>query len=205
MSTITLIMIVLLAIGVIFGVIYGMGRGLNRSILRLILIIGCAAGAIFLHAPVSKAIIEFQIGDATLPEMFVGDVADAKELEMNLIIVGLLIRILTYLILFGLLRLLSWLIVFPIFKIFVRKDLIKKKWWGALVGFVQGLVIAFIVFVPLHGMFVIIDESSKIDMKSNVALEMVKDFGVTEHLNSGFGGVINSIGGWYFEIIMEQK
>ena len=205
MSILTLIMIVLMAIAVVFGTLWGLKRGLKHSILRLILIIGCAVGAILLHQALADAIMEFKIGEETLAQMFIGEVASEEELTMNVLFVGFMVKIISYLIIFGLLRFLSWLIVFPILKFFIKKDLIKKRLLGMLVGFIQGLVIAFVVLVPLHGMFVNLNEGAKIPMKSNVASDIVKDLSVEEYVNSGIGGIFDSIGGWYFEIIMEQK
>lgn len=205
MSILTLIIIVLTAVGVVFGILWGLKRGLNHSLLRLVIIIGCAVGAIFLCQPLAKGLMEFQIGDATLPEMFIGNVASEDEMVMNLLAVQVMFTVLSYIIIFGLLRLLSWLTVFPILKSFIKKDLIKKRLFGMLVGFVQGLVIAFVVLTPLSCMFSTLNEYAKLPLESNVAKSTFGDMGLTEHAESGIGGFYASIGGWYYELIMERR
>lgn len=199
----SLIIIVLTVIGIVFGILWGLKRGLNHSILRLVLIIGCAVGAIVLSQPLAQGLMEFQIGDATLPEMFVGDVASSDELAINLVAVQIMFTTIAYLIVFGLLRLFSWLIVFPILKIFIKKDLIKKRLFGMIVGFVQAIVLLMVVVAPLSCMFTSLNEIAQIPMESNVAESTFGDMGLTEYADSGMGGLYDSIGGWYYEIIMK--
>lgn len=200
---ISLIIIVLTIIGIVFGILWGLKRGLNHSLLRLVLLIGCAIGAIFLSKPLAQGLMEFQVGDATLPEMFIGDVASSEELAINLLAVQIMFATIAYLIVFGLLRLLSWLIVFPILKIFIKKDLIKKRLFGMLVGFVQGLVLLMVVVAPLSCMFTLLNQVAEEPMESNVAEATFGDMGLTEYADSGLSGLYASVGGWYYEIIMK--
>ena len=205
MGTLTLVMIVLTAIAVVFGTLSGIKRGLNHSILRFILIIGCAVGAIYLHQPLTDIIMEFKIGETSLVSTFIGDVANEQELIMNLYMLEIIVKIGSYLIIFGLLRFLSWLFIFPILKIFVKKDLIKKKWWGALFGLIQGLVIAFVVLVPTNALFVSIDAFSKIDLQYNIAQVHFADIGLEEYVSSPICQVYSSAGEWYCGLLTEQK
>ena len=205
MSIFTLIMIVLTAVAIVFGILWGMKRGFNHSFLRLLLIIGCAVGAIFLHQPLADVICGIEIGDQKLVEMFIGDVATEQELLFNLAIVQFLVKIISYLIVFGLLRLLSWLTIFPILKIFIKKDLKKHTWWGALVGLIQGVVIAIIVLAPLNSLASELTVVATAPVENNIAVDLVKDLDLTKHIESPISEIFNNIGDWYYDIIAKQK
>ena len=169
MGILTIVMIALSAVALVFGMLYGMGRGRNRSILRLILILGCIAGAIFLREPVVEFLMEIEVAKGeTVFEMLYGSIAG--ELPQGLsnfvvLLIGMIINLAIYFILFFLLRIVSWLILFPILKIFVKTEIDKRKGAGAIIGLIQGIVIIFAIVIPLNGLAIQVDKLSQIKME----------------------------------------
>ena len=221
MGTMTIIMIALTAVALFFGMLYGLGRGRNRSILRLILIIGCVAGAIYLRQPV----IEFLLNKTFVVQELIK--AIASDLPANYqgvisILINILLSIVIYFVLFFILRIVSWLILFPIFKIFVKTEVDKRRGFGAIVGLLQGIVIAFAVIVPLNGLIIQVDRLSKVEMvmpaqnqggsggkeqtgsnepKPQPILAIPDDIGLEEYTKSGLASFFVSAGDWYFDML----
>ena len=211
MSYITIGVIALTAIAILFGTLWGMGRGRNRSILRLILIIGCVAGAIFLRPIIVKVIMGIDTGEGTIAEMLAssmgGGESEMPEAFTNLLLalVEISFGLVSYFVAFFALRLVSWIIIFPICKIFVKKESKKKKGAGALIGFIQGLVIAFAVVVPLNGLTGTMAKLSQIEMQGKPLMEMPAEIGLEEHLSSPINGVYDTVGGWYFGMLTSSE
>lgn len=211
MGYITIGMLALTAIALLFGTLFGMRRGRNRSILRLILIIGCVAGAIFLRPVLTDIIMGIDTGDGTLAEMLASGFNQGEqampEAMQNLMfaLVEIIFGLISYFIIFFVLRFITWILIFPILKIFVKKDLIKKRGWGALIGFIQGIVIAFSVLVPLNGLATTVDKLSKLEMEGKPMIEIPAEVGLDKHTDSITGGIYDTIGGWYYEILTTAK
>lgn len=207
MGYITIGILVLTAIALLFGTLFGMKRGRNRSILRLILIIGCVVGAIFLRPVLTDIIMDIDTGEGTLAEMLAsslsegGDSMPASMTNMLMALIQIIFGLASYLICFFVLRFVSWLIIFPICKIFVKKDLIKKRGWGALIGLVQGIVIAFAVVVPLNGLAVEVNKLSVIKMEGKPMIEMPAEVGIDKHGDSLTYRIYDTVGGWYYDIL----
>ncbi len=211
MGYITIAMIALTVIALLFGTLYGMGRGRNRSILRLILIIGSIVGAIFLRETVVKSILESNVGQELLISLGKGLPSDYQ--DITFILINIILNVVVYFVLFNVLRIVSWLIIFPILKVFVKEELEKKKGIGAIIGLVQGFVVAFAMLVPLSGLVIQVDRLSHIEMempqtaqeeqvKNDATLfNIPKEIGLEEYAKSGLCSIYNDIGGWYFDII----
>ena len=169
MGILTIVMIALSAVALVFGMLYGMGRGRNRSILRLILILGCIAGAIFLREPVVEFLMEIEVAKGeTVAEMLYGTIAGELPQGFSnfaVLLIGMIINLAIYFILFFLLRIVSWLILFPILKIFVKTEIDKRKGAGAIIGLIQGIVIIFAIVIPLNGLAIQVDKLSQIKME----------------------------------------
>ncbi len=223
MGTISIIVIALTAVALVFGTLYGLKRGRNRSILRLILILGCVAGAIFLREPVIEFLMELDVVQELLQSL-AGELPEAFQLYM-LVLIGIVLNLLVYFILFFILRIVSWLILFPILKIFVKTEVDKRKGAGALIGLIQGIVIAFAVLVPLNGLAVQLDRISQVKMEmpaegegsggeqagaeqgnsEGFSLEIPEELGLSEYAESGLSNIFGTIGDWYFDMITTVK
>ncbi len=219
MGIISIIVIALTAIALVFGTLYGFKRARNRSILRLVLILGCVAGAIFLRAPLIEFLMETNLAKDLLQSL-TKEKPEGFQMFM-LVLTGVVLNVLVYFIIFFVLRLISWLIIYPIFKIFIKTEVDRKRGWGALIGLVQGVVIAFAVLVPLNGLAVQLDRLSqvKIEMPADqgggageqagqnpnankgFSLAIPEGLGLSEYVNSDFSKMFGTIGGWYFDMI----
>ena len=202
----SIIMLILLGVALLFGTLFGLKRGRNHSILRLILIIGCVVGAIFLTPVLEEIIYEIDTGNGTVKEMFGAMLGEGQaSVPQEMIDAGkallVAIRLLIYVITFFLLRFVSFIIIFPIIKIFVKKDLIKKRLLGTIIGLIQGIVIAFAVLVPLNGLAVELNTASSFEMEGKKLIEVPKELGLDKYQDSAIYGVLDSIGGWYLDII----
>ena len=173
-----LAIVVLTAAPILFGVLLGLLRGSRRALLRLILIVLSAVIAFVLCGMVADKIVEVDVSqsveDAEGPITLGEFVAQLLGEEMSglgdvvLPIVQSIIKVVSFLMLFGLLWFITWLIVFPIFKIFIKPKqvrdasgrLIKKKraLFGGIFGLVQGIIVALIVCVVFNGFFMIADD-----------------------------------------------
>lgn len=195
---ISIIVIILLAVALLFGTLFGMMRGRNRSILRLILIIGCIAGAVCLVPMIKEIVMEIDTGKGTLGEMLTameGEGGGNVPQEMLDISSALMtaISLLIFILVFNVLRFVSWLIIFPICKIFVKKDLIKKKGFGAIIGLVQGLVIAFAVLVPLNGLIGELHTISSTEIEGKTMIEIPAELGLDKYEDSAISGDRKSV------------
>ncbi len=148
------------ALCLILGVLLGLYRGLSRSVVRLVLVLVSAVAAWFLRPVVINWILKIEIRGRTIESIkddFIANIfssltttpASLKSLANAL--VDILLGLVAFMVVFILLALLTYLILFPIIKIFLKK---KKslRWAGALVGLVQGAVVALILCVPITGL-----------------------------------------------------
>lgn len=211
MVSLSLIMTALTAVALVFGALFGMMRGRNRSILRLIMIIACIVAAFLLRGVVLDTIMGIETPEGTLKEMLVagfnqGDNPLPQSIQ-NLVfaLIEMLVGLVSYFVLFFALRFISGIILFPILKIFVRKGLKKGVLFGGVVGLIQGVVIAFAVLVPLNGLFLTVNEISKIEIEDKPIVEMPSELGFDEFVNSPISKLYGSVGGWYFDSMTNVK
>lgn len=211
MSYITIGVLALTALALIFGALWGMGRGCNRSILRLILIIACVVGAVLLRPILVEVIMGIDTGEGTIADMIAEGFAQGgqtmPESMTNLVyaLVDVLLGLVCYFVLFFVLRFITWILIFPICKIFVKKEAEKKKGIGALIGLVQGLVIAFAVVVPLNGLAVDLEKISKIQMEGRPMIDIPAEVGLDKHVTSTTNNIYGTIGGWYYGMLTTTK
>ena len=212
MGYITIAMIALFAIAIIFGMLFGMARGFSRSLLRLILICGCVAGAVFLREPVINFVMEMEAVKGLINPIL-GELPPTYQ-QVVYVLLSAVLSIVVYFVLFFVLRLVSWLILFPILKIFVKSERRKLKLLGAILGLIQGAVIAFAVLVPLNGLIIQADKISNIKLEMptgeesagpKALFEVPKEFGLKEYTSSAICLTLNDIGGWYFDMISTVK
>ena len=206
MGYLALGVLILTIIAIVFGMLFGMGRGRNRSILRLILIIGCVLGAFFLRGTVTEIIMGIETGEGTMAEMlassFGGESGIPEGMQTFVVsLVEVLIGLIAYFLVFFVLRFITWIIIYPIFKIFVKKELVKKRGFGALIGLVQGIVIAFAVLAPASGLISTMKVLTKIEIDGKPMLAVEKEIGVETYEDSFIGKTYLAIGGWYYDLI----
>lgn len=228
------------AFSLIAGFVLGLIRGCNRSILRIVLIIACAVAALFLKDIISNAIMGLEIEGKTVPQLLQESFAqEGQEMPESLVnfitqLATLLIGIVAYFITFFVLQGASWIIIFPIMKLIIRKGKKKRALIGGVVGLVQGLVIAFVVCVPMTGLLIQVDKISALmedmpteqaqvaDEKLIAAMSVEEggeeggdmgqmpempfgNFNLSEFTSSPVCKAYYSLGGWYFDIVSTVK
>ena len=227
MGYVSLAFLALTGVALLFGTLFGMLRGRNRSILRLILIVICAVTAILLRGVVVDVLMGINIDGETLEETLLavfneGDVNFPESMQhLIFAMIEIVVGLISYFVLFFALRIVTWIIIYPICKIFVKKGpkytverkkptrkgittktkRQKRKWWGALVGLIQGIVVAFFVLSPATCLVMQVDKISKIQMDGEQLFELPEEIGITEYTDSTLGKIYGAVGGWYFDII----
>ncbi len=207
MGYITLFVLAFTAISLAFGALYGCVRGRNRAILRLVIVLACIVAAVLARGFVVEKLMAIEISDGKslqgmLEEAFTsGDAnipAQLQDLVFTLVeIIGGLI---VFFLLFFVLRVVS-IILFMILKIWVKKGEKKRKGMGALVGLLQGAIIAFVICAPITGIFAQVDKISHIQLNNKPLFELPKEIGITEYIESVPGKIYGTTGNWFFNLV----
>lgn len=199
-------------LALLFGALVGCLRGRNRAVLRLGLLLLTVVLAILLRGVVYDTVagleLNFDGKMATLPayisetlaESFDGETPEALN-DLCLALTEILIGLVAFFLLFIVIRLISWLIVFPILKLFVKRGEKRRRGIGALVGLLQGAMIAFVICAPLTGLLVQTDRLSKIEMEGKPLFEAPPELGLTDYLDSAPGTVYDKTGAWFFSLL----
>ena len=114
--------------------------------------------------------MDLELGDGTLKEMlaeaFTSGDMELPSSMINLIftLIEIIIGIVAYFVAFIALRLVSWILLYPILKIFVKKGAKKRKAWGALIGMLQGVLVAFFICSPITGLLAQVGKLSTLEM-----------------------------------------
>ncbi len=218
MGYITIAMIALIAIALIFGMLFGIIRGFKRSFLRLILVAGCVAGAVFLRETAVNFVLEMDAVKQAMNSV-VGQLPQTYQ-KVVLVLVSIVLSVIVYFALFFALRLISWLILFPLLKIVIKRERSNLKFLGAIIGLIQGAVIAFAVLVPLNGLIIQVekisnikfempasgqDESVESSQGPKALFELPKELGLKEYTESAICITLTDIGGWYFDMLTTVK
>ena len=194
-----------------FGTLMGLARGFRRSLLRLgLILLSLFLAIVVLRKTFVNIIMNLDIGGQTLEEMLVEALNESGTLPssmMSLIsaLVEIIIGLVGYFVVYGVLSSFTWLIIYPILKIFIKKEQPKKKLLGAIVGLVQGTVIAFTVCAPLTGLVTQIDKISNVKMDGKQLLEMPAELDIDDYLDSFAGKIYSKTGGWYFDLLTSTK
>lgn len=207
MGILTIVILGLTAVALLIGALSGLIRGRNRAILRLIMIVVCAGVAILLRGTLTKILMEIEIDGESLKQMLVSMLATGEtqlpEAVNNLAfaLVEVIIGLLSYFLLFFALRIVSFIIIYPICKIFVKKGRKTRRLWGALVGLLQGIIVAFVVLSPATGLIVQVEKLSSVKMEGKPLIEIPQEIDLKEYTESTAGQLYISIGNWYFNIL----
>lgn len=149
---------------ILFGFLLGLMRGFNRSLLRLLLVAASVAGAWLLKDVFVNLILKINIQgqplDEALASSVMGESATIPEslITFVFLLIQILLSVVLFLVVFILLKFLTWTIIFPIFKIFVKKGNHKMPLLGAVIGLVQGALVAFVLCFPFTGLMVQVDD-----------------------------------------------
>ena len=81
------------------------------------------------------------------------------------------------------------------------KKFSKHRGQGALVGLVQGVLVAYFLFAPLTCLLTQINRITSLEMNGKPLVEMPEEIGITEYTESGIGKFYNATGGWYYRIM----
>lgn len=198
-----LITVLVLSFTVFFllgGILFGLGRGLNRSLLRLGLIVVSIVLSLLLREVFVDVLMNLKSGDGTLKDRFTelfgasnGELGGLESLVLTL--VRLIMGLISFMLIFGVLRFLTWLIVYPILKNFVKRGDNPHKGWGALVGGLQGLLIATVLISPLSGFVVQLNTIAQMEVDGKKVVELPDEMGVDSYVNSALGKMYNTGGG----------
>lgn len=162
MNYIALGIVAMTIVPIVFGILLGLFRGWRRSLLRFGLIIVSLILAFAFCGMMAKTILNINVQGQTLGEYISEMIKDAAQgvdiSNLASALVESIIKIASFLLLFGLLMFLTWAVVFPICNIFVKpyKDsegkVKKRRLIGAGIGAVQGLIVGFAVCIVLSGL-----------------------------------------------------
>lgn len=175
MNYITLSMIGLTVLPILFGVLLGLLRGSRRALLRLILVAVSIALAFALTGVVSESLMGMRVDsiDGTVVEYMQREMLSSLPESLSGYVIPLaqsILQVVVFLLLFFVLWFLTWLIVYPLCKLFVKPKRIKdgngnvvktkkRRWLGAIIGAVQGVLVAACVCIVFTGLLV---QTSKI-------------------------------------------
>ena len=199
-------------LALLFGMLVGCLRGRNRALLRLGLLVLTILLAFLLRGVVYDfvAAYEFEHEEkiTTLPALIADSFAESFDgsapeaiTDLAITLVEILVGISAFILLFIVIRLITWLIVFPILKIFVKRGEKRRRGIGALVGLLQGALVAFVICAPITGLLVQTDRLSKIEMDGEPIVEIPAEIGLREYLDSAPGTVYHKAGGWFFGLL----
>ena len=211
MGYITLSILIITALSLLSGILLGLWRGRNRSLLRfglvfLSIILAFALKGVFANIVLGINIQGEPIRDLLLNTLSSGDITLSAGLQtMVMTVVELLIGIIMFIVLFSLFNLLTFSILYPIGRIFVKAEFPRQRLWGVGIGFVQGLIIAFIICVPLTGIVVQADRISLTQFQGEALLDIPSEIGVHEYATSLPAKLYNSTGKWFFDVLSTKK
>ena len=212
---INIIVLAITAACVLFGFILGVIRGFSRSLLRFLLIVACAAGAWFLRGLLTDVVMGININGQTLGDMIAEGLASADLPSSVTALVDTLARIIVgvalFLVSFLLLQLVSWMILFPLLKLFLKRHPVKRhRITGAVIGLLQGAVIAFVICFPLSGLLVQFNKIASLEMNGEKVLGgdmagVMEQMDIEGYTSSPLGKFYVSAGGGLFTLMTTDK
>lgn len=165
---------------------------------------------------------EFSSGDAAIPE-------NLQDLIFTLI--EILGGFVVYFVLLFALRFVTWLLLFPFLKLIIRhfennrvrkvlaedapesderikfthkqrKQIVKKhRGMGALVGLVQGILVAYFLFAPLTGLVSQVAKFTTLKVDGKVLLEIPEEIDLVEYTESVPGKIYGTTGHWLYSMM----
>ena len=84
----------------------------------------------------------------------------------------------------------------------MRKRLVKKhRGMGALVGLVQGILLAYFLLAPLTCLISQVSGIAKMKMNGEPLFELPEEIGIEEYSESALGKIYKATGGWYYRMM----
>lgn len=206
--------LILTLVCLFFGFIFGLARGIKRSILRLILILACIVIAYLVKGAVYPAISSIKIEGVTLIEYLTTLIPDLPTSFITILesLISIIIGLITFILVFLVLQFITWLIIYPFLKLIFHpgekrqkeeKGRVKKyRFFGGLVGIVQGIVCAFALCVPLTGLAININTVASTEItdgtEKKVLLELPEEIGISSYTDSALCSIYDGCGGWFY-------
>lgn len=197
-SILTLISLFLIVTGFLFGFI----KGMARSIFSLILVVACFVIILITKGNIVNFITHMNVGGQTLHDALTSALSQTEEMaglvDKLVPLIEIILGIVAFIVGFIALYLVSRIIYF-IAKFFIRPNK-KRRLLGALFGVVQGLVMAFVICVPINGVLLEVNKLSKVEVKGEQILSL-ESLGFDEYEESPICNVLSSVGGGMFSSI----
>jgi len=203
-------LLVLTALFVGFGALWGLIRGRNRAILRLVIIVLCLVVALVARGPVVDIVLNMDMGDGVIIKDYILSTINSGETTLpdtavNLIfaLVEIIAGLVVFLLSFISLGIVS-IVLFWILKLFVKKGEKKRAGAGALVGAIQGALVAFVICAPVTGLLVQANKLASLDIEigeGQTIADVLAPLGLEEATQSGIGKFYDTTGGWFFDVL----
>lgn len=184
----------------------GLLRGMARGIFSLILVLVCFGLIFALEGTITSTIMHLDVGGQTLKEAVTSALAQEPEMQ-NLVnklvpLIEILIGIIAFVFGFVLLYMVSRVIYF-IGKFFIRPEK-KRRLLGALIGIVQGFIIAFVICVPINGVLFEVNKLSQIEVEGKQIISL-DSIGFEEYKSSPINRILSGVGGGLFKEIAKYN
>lgn len=200
--TVTSLFTGIFAFFVILCFLSGLKRGMARAIFSLVLVLTCFILVLVFESNIAKYVMGIDVGGQTLKEMIVSTLAQDPSME-SLVgkiipLVEILIGIVAFVVGFIVLYIASR-IIYLIGKLFIQPEN-KQRLLGGLIGLVQGVLIAFIICVPLNGLLLEVNKLSTIELEGAQIISL-NSIGYDEYKDSKFNSLLTTSGGGLFKQI----
>lgn len=143
---------------VAISVLFGLWRGLSKSVLRFILVAVSVLVAWLLKGVFVNLLSSIKINGQTFESLAISAVAGSVAPSENLVLIvsaliRMLINVVSFTGVFLITLILTYAILYPIGRmLFFRKGFGKRRrLFGALIGLVQGCIVAFVFMFPISG------------------------------------------------------
>ncbi len=190
----------ILMLFVIIGFVCGWIRGLNKSLTRFIMVIAVAVLTFFIAAPISKAIVNMDLSKhgwtisgvkvttvgATVVNLLekipkVGELVQASDTFRAFVNAApqMLVNVVLFIVLFFLIKwftmIIYWIIAGVCFNKKKMEGKDRHKFIGAVIGALQGFIVAFVIMIPIFGVIAtakpVIDASRKTSEQQVVTVD----------------------------------
>ena len=187
---------------IVTGFLFGFIKGMARSIFSLILVVACFVIILITKGNIVNFITHMNVGGQSLHDALTSALSQTEGMaglvDKLVPLIEIILGIVAFIVGFIALYLVSRIIYF-IVKFFIRPNK-KRRLLGALFGVVQGLVMAFVICVPINGVLLEVNKLSKVEVNGEQILSL-ESLGFDEYEESPICNVLSSVGGGVFKSI----
>ena len=187
---------------VITGFLFGLLKGMARSIFSLILVAVSLVTIFLLKGSIVNYITHLDVGGQSLHEALTSALSQTEGMaglvDKIVPLIEIIIGIVAFVVGFIALFLVSRVIYF-IVKFFIRPQR-KMRLLGGLFGIVQGLVISFVICVPVNGVLLEVNKLSQIEINGEQVISF-ESLGLDEYNDSALGKIYSKLGGGFFKAL----